>query len=122
MGAVKPRTVAQAADFAARLKSAMGDDYSPTDLAKICGISRVAASKWLTGGGISPVHLFRISRYLNVNPEWLGAGIGKRERSAQCVHDDIPERDIDLIRAIGRIPADVQQKIRSLVDSLIPGQ
>lgn len=118
MGALKERKPAQADDFASRLRSVVGD-YNHTDLAKICGCSRPAAGRWFSGGGIAPAHLFVLSRHLDVNPEWLATGIGKKTRAPQCVHDDIPEKDIELIRAFSRIPGEVQQQIRNLVESLI---
>lgn len=120
MGALKQGKAAPAEDFAGRLSEAMGE-LKPADLAKICGISRPAVGRWFSGGGITPVHLFKVSRHLNVNPEWLGTGIGKRQRAPQCVHDDIPERDIELIRAFGKLSTELQKHIRNLVGTLPEG-
>lgn len=48
------------------------------EIARIAGVSRQAAQKWLDGltKEISATPLFRLAHHFNVDPEWLGTGAG----------------------------------------------
>ena len=50
-----------------------------TDVARACGVSRPAVSKWCTGGSkdITGAAAIKVAAYLGVNAEWLLSGRGE---------------------------------------------
>lgn len=69
-----------------RLEEALEDakkldaKISKTAIWKACGISSGAVSQWFSGGSqkIEGSNLLNAARVLNVNPEWLASGKGKK--------------------------------------------
>jgi transcriptional regulator with XRE-family HTH domain len=51
------------------------------DLAKAGKCTDASVSDWLSGKSknIRAIHLFPLARFLDVNPEWLGVGVGPKE-------------------------------------------
>jgi transcriptional regulator with XRE-family HTH domain len=91
------------------------------DLARACGISRTAVSKWFDSGkNLKMEHLFAVADECMVDARWLAIGEGtmKASKSGICTHADIPKRRIDLIRSYGRLPEEVRQPIRGLIETL----
>lgn len=70
--------------LADRLRDAMGDDISMSDLARACGVSPAAVSKWLDGQTkeLKAANYADASRALGVREEWLRTGKLPRERDA----------------------------------------
>jgi transcriptional regulator with XRE-family HTH domain len=64
-------------------------DLSLSGLAKACGISPAAISKWHSGtsSGIQAKHVFKAARYLRCRPEWLADGTGLPEESTHKVEE-----------------------------------
>jgi transcriptional regulator with XRE-family HTH domain len=94
-----------------------------SDLAKACDISTAAVAKWFGGSAknLKMEHLFAVSDLCRIDPRWLATGKGSMERTGKTEpsdRDDIPQRRIDLIRMYGRLPDEVRQPIRSLIETL----
>lgn len=69
--------------LAERLLDAMGEEISASDLARACGVSPAAVSKWLDGTTkkLSADNYASTSRALGVREEWLRTGRLPRERT-----------------------------------------
>jgi transcriptional regulator with XRE-family HTH domain len=109
----------------ARLEQAMKHaKVKQADLASACGISSAAVAKWFggTAKNLKMEHLFSVADLCRVDARWLATGKGamvhggKPENGAPPT--DIPQRRIDLIRMYGRLPDEVRQPIRSLIETL----
>ncbi len=62
-----------------RIKAArIEQGLAPVELARAVGVTGAAVSRWESGfvKNLKMLHLFSISRLLNVNPEWLATGQG----------------------------------------------
>jgi transcriptional regulator with XRE-family HTH domain len=70
--------------LADRLRDAMGDEISGSDLARACGVSPAAVSKWLDGQTkeLKAANYVDAARALGVREEWLRTGKVPRERDA----------------------------------------
>lgn len=99
--------------LAGRLKEIGGKDLRPVDLAKICKVSRVAAGKWLRGGDIKPLHLFRISDHYGVEARWLALGEEPKHRPKRLSGDAA-----ELAALYDRLTPAVQDNIRDLIHTL----
>jgi transcriptional regulator with XRE-family HTH domain len=105
-----------------RLQQAM--DYAKknkADLARACGISRTAVSKWFDSGkNLKMEHLFAVADECVIDARWLATGEGsmKPAKGTVCAHADIPPRRIDLIRSYGRLPDDLRRPIRAMIETL----
>ncbi len=88
--------------------------------------SLTTARKYLEGEALPRRHrLERIAEWLNVNPDWLGSGVGPRNASEQWAKsDDLPAEALALARAWAALPLHYREPIRSsiilasIVDSL----
>jgi transcriptional regulator with XRE-family HTH domain len=109
-----------------RLLECMGDKWTQADLARECGISRTAVTKWLKDTKqIEAQHIFTLARLFRVDPEWLATGKGRKERGAAQIRADlqeIPPRRLELIRRYGELPREQRSTIRALIESLSPGE
>lgn len=120
---VRPLTLVSMNTLQSRIGQAMKHgEKSAADLARACKISRVAVGKWVDGTSkkIKTEHAFAVADACNVEPRWLALGKGPMERggSPPSPYDDIPIRRLDLIRMYGRLPAEVRENIRGLIESL----
>lgn len=119
----EPLTLVTMSTLQQRLEQAMKHaKVKQTDLAKACKISTAAVAKWFGGSAknLKMEHLFAVADLCQVEPRWLGTGEGTmlRTKGDACTHQDIPQRRIDLIRMYGRLPDEVRQPIRSLIETL----
>jgi transcriptional regulator with XRE-family HTH domain len=93
-----------------------------SELAKACDISTAAVAKWFggTAKNLKMEHLFAVADLCKVDARWLATGDGAmiKSKADPCTHQDIPQRRIDLIRMYGRLPDEVRQPIRSLIETL----
>lgn len=122
-----------------RLKEAMGKDVSQADLARACGISRAAVTKWMSGAvdDLKMAHLFTVSRLCGVNPEWLALGTGRKGPSLAgggsaavvaegSVHYDaepsIEHRHRALLQAYQSLPEETRFAVRMLIETLAGAQ
>ena len=88
--------------------------------------SLTTARKYLEGEALPRRHrLERIAEWLNVNPDWLGSGVGPRNASEQWAQsEDLPAEALALARAWAALPLHYREPIRSsiilasIVDSL----
>jgi len=74
-----PETQAQ------RLQDAMQSFDPPltnSQLARMCGVSPAAVTKWVAGGRMNADNLARAARALGVRDEWLRTGQGRQERDS----------------------------------------
>lgn len=105
-----------------RLKTAHARDekVTPAQIARACGISAAAVSKWFSGAStnIKAEHLFIVARLYRVDAEWLALGKGKPERKATSSSIDIPPARLALIRLYGKLPKDLRFQIRGLITVL----
>ncbi|SON51318.1 XRE family transcriptional regulator [Vibrio tapetis subsp. tapetis] len=62
------------------------------DLAKACGVSRAAVSKWVKGGSIEESNVDKIASFFSVTPNWLRYG-----ETAFSVADNTDEKSIESI-------------------------
>lgn len=92
------------------------------DLVKATGASSAGVAKWFGGSAknLKMDHLFAVADLCQVDARWLATGAGSmtRTKGDACTHQDIPQRRIDLIRMYGRLPDEVRQPIRSLIETL----
>lgn len=109
-----------------RLEKAMDHaKVRQADLAKACEISTAAVAKWFggTAKNLKMEHLFAVADLCRIEARWLATGSGpmvkggKAEPPAASL-SDIPQRRIDLIRMYGRLPFEVRQPIRALIETL----
>lgn len=89
------------ATLAARLKDAMGEDISASDLARACGVSAAAVSKWLDGTTqkLSAENYANAARALGVRDEWLRTGRLPREREGGTTERDM-DRVVDILEGL----------------------
>lgn len=105
-----------------RLNAAM--DYAKktrADLARACGISRPAVSKWFDSGkNLKMEHLFSVSDECGVDARWLAIGEGtmKPSKAAPCTHQDIPTHRFEMIRTYGRLDPEIRAPIKMLIETL----
>jgi hypothetical protein len=109
----------------ARLEAALKNTKPPkerADLARACEISRQAVDKWFDteAKNLKMEHLFAVADECAVEARWLATNSGpmKRTGKADSMPSDIPQRRIDLIRMYGRLPEDIRQPIRALIETL----
>lgn len=91
------------------------------DLAKACGISSAAVTKWFNGQtkNLAMAHLFAVADACRVNARWLGTGQGEMGLDKKAdPYADIPQRRIDLIRMYGRLPDETRRAIRHMIETL----
>jgi transcriptional regulator with XRE-family HTH domain len=82
--------------LAARLKDAMGNEITGSDLARQCGVSPAAVSKWLSGGKMNADNLAEAARAVGVREEWLRTGKLPRERTHGTDEREL-ERAMDML-------------------------
>lgn len=89
------------ATLADRLKDAMGKDISASDLARACGVSAAAVSKWLDGTTqkLSAENYANAARALGVRDEWLRTGRLPREREGGTAERDM-DRVVDILEGL----------------------
>lgn len=89
------------ATLADRLKDAMGEEISASDMARACGVSPAAVSKWLDGTTkkLSAENYASASRALGVRDEWLRTGRLPREREGGTTERDM-DRVMDLLEGL----------------------
>ena len=89
------------ATLADRLKDAMGDEISASELARACGVSPAAVSKWLDGTTkkLSADNYASAARALGVREEWLRTGRLPRDRE-HVEEDRQVDRVIDLLSGL----------------------
>lgn len=87
---------------------------SPARLAKVCGISAAAVTKWTRGrtSNLKNEHLFKVADACQVDPRWLGTGAG-RPRPVGAVRD-MPRPD--LANGLPEIALRVARKWNALDD------
>lgn len=108
----------------ARLEAAMKHaGKKQADLVRATKASSAAVTKWFgdSAKNLKMEHLFAVADECGVDPRWLATGKGQMVRSGKadpCTHQDLPQRRIDLIRMYGRLPDEVRQPIRSLIETL----
>jgi transcriptional regulator with XRE-family HTH domain len=106
------------ATLADRLKDAMGTDISASDLARACGISPAAVSKWLDGRTkrLSAENYEAAAQKLGVRVFWLRTGKGPRQ-GEHAAEDRETNRALELLdqltEPLTQLVA-VLQKLRSL--------
>lgn len=121
---LKPATLVAMSTLQYRLETAMkAAGKTRPDLVKASGASRQAVNKWFEGDSknLKMEHLFAIADELVIEPRWLATGVGSMKRTGKgepTLPADIPQRRIDLIRMYGRLPDEVRQPIRSLIETL----
>lgn len=119
-----PLTLVRMSTLKARLEAAMKHaDKKQADLVRATKASSAAVTKWFgdSAKNLKMEHLFAVADECGVDPRWLATGKGqmlKSGKSEPCTHLDIPQRRIDLIRMYSRLPADVRQPIRALIETL----
>ena len=80
-----------------------------SEIANICGISNRTVSAWEKGRakGMLAQHLFTASAALRVDPKWLATG------------EVTPNTALaEIVRDLERLPAEHQEAVRALVQSL----
>jgi hypothetical protein len=89
------------ATLADRLKDAMGQDISASDLSRACDVSPAAVSKWLDGTTkkLSAENYASAARALGVRDEWLRTGRLPREREGGNTERDM-DRVMDLLEGL----------------------
>lgn len=87
--------------LAERLKDAMGEEISASDLARACGVSPAAVSKWLDGRtrALKAETLAAASRALGVREDWLRTGRLPKERDG-VEEDREMDRVMDLLEGL----------------------
>jgi hypothetical protein len=55
------------------------------DLAKICGVSPSAITKWVDGGGIDAVNIAKIAIHFSVTTDWI-LGVSDRSNVSALLH------------------------------------
>lgn len=119
----EPLTLVTMSTLQARLEQAMKHaKVKQADLAKACKISTAAVTKWFggTAKNLKMEHLFAVADLCQVEPRWLGTGAGTmlRTKGDAGTHQDIPQRRLDLLQMYSRLPAEVRQPIRALIETL----
>lgn len=123
-----PLTLVRMSTLKARLEAAMKHaDKKQADLVRATKASSAAVTKWFgdSAKNLKMEHLFAVADECGVDPRWLATGKGnmvKSGKSDPCAHHDIPQRRIDLIRMYSRLPAEVRQPIRALIETLVAVQ
>jgi transcriptional regulator with XRE-family HTH domain len=109
-----------------RLEAAMKHaSKKQADLARATKASSAAVTKWFSPAAknLKMEHLFAVADECGVDPRWLATGKGamvkggKPEPGSSPIAD-IPQRRLDLIRMYGRLPDEVRQPIRALIETL----
>ena len=100
-----------------RIKAAMAaGSKTQTALAKACGISDAAVSKWIAGDTVelrSP-HVFAVARLCKVDPEWLATGHGSmRPKAAK-----LEEHHLSLLQDYRKLNQESQTAVRTIIVSL----
>jgi transcriptional regulator with XRE-family HTH domain len=118
----EPLTLVTMSTLQVRLEKAMqAAKKSKSDLARACDISTAAVAKWFNGNAknLKMEHLFAVADACEVSPRWLaGLDVPMKKADQPATLADIPQRRIDLIRMYGRLPDEVRQPIRALIETL----
>lgn len=95
---------------------------SRQDLVRATKATRQAVNKWFDtdAKNLKMEHLFLVADECGVDPRWLATGKGAMVPGGKPPNPlaDIPQRRIDLIRMYGRLPDEVRQPIRALIETL----
>ena len=118
-------TLVRMSTLKSRLEAAMKHaGKKQADLVRATKASSAAVTKWFgeSAKNLKMEHLFAVADECGVDPRWLATGKGQMLRTGKaaeaCTHSDIPQRRIDLIRMYSRLPAEVRQPIRALIETL----
>jgi transcriptional regulator with XRE-family HTH domain len=121
----EPLTLVDMSTLQSRLEQAMKHaKVKQAELASACGISSAAVAKWFGGSAknLKMEHLFAVADLCLVDARWLATGKGAMLRGGKLETStpahDIPQRRLDLIRMYGRLPDEVRQPIRALIETL----
>lgn len=88
------------ATMADRINAAMKDaGVKPGQLAKACGVSAAAVTKWRAGGKLSADNLSAAARALGVREEWLRTGRLPRERDG-AEEDRQVDRVVEILQGL----------------------
>lgn len=100
-----------------RLKDSCGKrQMNKAAIAKACGVSRTAVTKWFKGGDIKAKHIFRIADLCGVRPRWLALGEGPREPLKAVQR--LSEGAVELAQMYDALPVQVQENVMDLVLTL----
>ncbi len=110
---------------AARLSGA-----SRTAMAKACGTSAAAVSKWFSGDSkeIKVAHVFALADMCQVDAKWLAIGEGSPrpnkgpKGSDTLPHSEFEPKHRDLLRMYLRLPPEVRAPIRQMIETMSAAQ
>ena len=90
------------------------------DVADHVQVTNAAVSKWETNGGesMSAIVALKLADKLQVNPHWLILGEG--EPNDRVHVPDITKDARDIARRIDRLPPDMREALRFIVNALQP--
>lgn len=93
-----------------RWEKLKGVPFNDAEMARYVGCARGNIGDWKFGRSkkMSITRLFKAARYLNVNPEWLGNGVGKMDEGAI---EQIPEDVVLLAEALDKLPASARNVV-----------
>lgn len=100
-----------------RIKAAMAAGAkSQTALAKACGISDAAVSKWIAGDTVElrAPHVFAVARACKVDAEWLATGHGAMRPKTPR----IDEHHLSLLQDYRMLDQETQTAVRTIIVSL----
>lgn len=127
--AITPLTSVDMTTLADRLRQAMGDTVKPVDLARACGISRAAVTKWFSGSlkDLKLENLFAVAKLCSVEPEWLALGSGPMRPGEEPLQPTragsaLERRHRALLEAYLSLPDEQRFAVRTLIETLAGAQ
>lgn len=124
-----PLTSVDMSTLSERLTLAMGSTVKQADLARACGVSRAAVTKWLSGSlkDLKMAHLFAAARCCGVEAEWLALDQGPMRheqsvRATSAAPSPFEQRHLSLLRLYLTLPDEQRFAVRMLIETLSGAQ